>query len=179
MFQKGLQTIAWKAEDEDDDDLTYTLLYRREGDATWRNCARIWPRTSSSGTRPPSADGRYLVRVRASDVTSNAGDRALAGDRDSDPIEVDNTPPTLNIDVVRQGTTSRLNVRVLDARSPIQTLEYSVGGTAWVTLYPVDGLADSPDERYEIALSTGVNPADVVIRASDLLRNVISQPAAR
>ena len=37
MFQKGLQTLAWKAEDADADRLTYTLQYRREGETTWRD----------------------------------------------------------------------------------------------------------------------------------------------
>jgi sugar lactone lactonase YvrE len=31
MFQKGLQTLAWKADDADGDRLTYTLQYRGEG----------------------------------------------------------------------------------------------------------------------------------------------------
>ena len=40
-------------------------------------------------------------------------------------------------------------------------------------------LADSPDERYEIPLPPNTNPRDVVIRASDAQRNVVSQPAGR
>ena len=125
------------------------------------------------------ADGRYVVRVRASDARSNPGDRGLTGDRDSDPIEVDNTPPTMTIAVSGQGPTSRLQVRVLDARSPVQALEYSINGRGWITVYPADGLADSPDERFDVPLGAGVNAADVVIRASDVWRNTVSQPAAR
>jgi hypothetical protein len=36
IYQRGLQTLAWKAEDENGDDLAYTVLYRREGETGWR-----------------------------------------------------------------------------------------------------------------------------------------------
>ena len=71
MFQKGLQTIAWKAEDPDTDRLTYTLHYRRDGDQGWQMLRAdlldqifVWDTTSVS-------DGRYLIRVTASDAPSN------------------------------------------------------------------------------------------------------------
>jgi hypothetical protein len=177
MFQKGLQTITWKGDDDDGDRLTYTLEYRREGDQAWRELKAdlsdgilVWDTTTV-------ADGRYVVRVRASDSPSNAGDRALVGERESDLINIDNTPPTLAIDVQRQGTAMRVNVRVRDGRSPIQKVEYSIAGGTWQLLYPTDGLADSPDERYEIPLANDADINQLVIRATDLLQNVVSQPA--
>ena len=129
MFQKGLQTLAWKAEDADGDRLAYTLQYRREGETdVARPASRadrrpifVWDTTSV-------ADGRYVVRVVASDAPSNAADRALTGDRESDPVDVDNTPPAITTEVVRTGGAARLVVRVRDAQSPIQKLEYSLGG---------------------------------------------------
>ena len=36
IYQSGLQTIAWKAEDDNEDDLSYNVLYRREGETAWR-----------------------------------------------------------------------------------------------------------------------------------------------
>ncbi len=176
MFQRGLQTISWKADDPDDDDrVTYSLEYRREGSDQWRPLKSgltdgiyVWDTTSA-------ADGRYVVRVRASDSPSNAADRALVGERDSDPIDVDNTPPVVTTTVTRQGAASVLAVRVVDARSPVQKVEYSVGGGPWQLLYPADGLSDSPEERYEIPLTTDVDPSRIVIRATDLLQNTTSQ----
>ena len=32
-YQKGLQTLVWRADDENDDELSYDVCYRREGDA--------------------------------------------------------------------------------------------------------------------------------------------------
>jgi hypothetical protein len=179
MFQKGLQTIAWKAEDPDGDRLTHTLQYRREGDAAWRDLRTglldplfVWDTTSV-------VDGRYLIRVIASDEATNARDRALDGERESSPIEVDNTPPEITVTVTRPATGPRVGVRVRDGHSPIQKLEYSVAGGPWQVVYPRDGLADSLDEEYEIALAAGVDPATVVVRATDQLQNISSAPAAR
>ena len=180
MFQRGLQTIAWRAEDADDGDrLSYTIEYRREGSDAWRvlragltDSLFVWDTTSA-------VDGRYIIRVRASDSPSNAADRALVGEREGDPIDVDNTPPVITSEVLRQGASSRLVIRVVDARSPIQKVEFSVAGGPWQIVYPVDGLADAPDERYEIPLSAGADPAQLVIRATDLLQNTAAAPAAR
>lgn len=172
MFQKGLQTIAWKADDADADRLTYTVQYRRLGETDWRELRAglldplfVWDTTTV-------ADGRYVVRIVASDSLSNPADRALAGDRESDAIDVDNTPPQITTEVTRAGATTRMVVRVHDAQSPIQKLEYSTGGGTWQVVYPADGLADSPDERYEIALPSGVDVTRVIIRATDQFQNV-------
>jgi hypothetical protein len=179
MFQKGLQTITWKGEDEDNDTLSYTLQYRREGDSTWRDLREdvsgeifVWDTTTV-------ADGRYQVRVLASDRLSNAGDRALVGDRESDAVEIDNTPPSLAVEISRSGGPARLLVRARDARSPILKVEYSLDGGAWQLVYPMDGLADAPDERYEIPLPADGDARRVVVRATDRLQNVMSQPAAQ
>lgn len=178
MFQRGLQTLAWKADDADGDRLSYTLQYRREGETAWRDLRTglsdplfVWDTTSV-------ADGRYLIRVIASDSLSNPADRTLSGSRDSDIVDVDNTPPQITTEVVRQGTSTKLNVRVHDAQSPIQKLEYSIGGGAWQVVYPADGLSDSPDERYEITLPAGTEPARVVLRATDQFQNVASTSAS-
>jgi hypothetical protein len=179
MFQKGLQTIAWKAEDEDGDRLTYTLQYRREGEQTWRELRAGLTDPIFVWDTATVADGRYVLRLIASDSPANASDRALAGDRESDPIEVDNTPPTITAEVTRQGATSRLVVRVRDAQSPIQKLEYSINGGPWQLIYPADGLADSPDERYELPLGADAEASRIMLRATDVLQNSAAQSGGR
>ena len=67
-YQKGLQTFIWKAEDENDDELQYDVLYRREGDAAWKTLRRgltdplfVWDTTSVP-------NGTYVVRIVATDA---------------------------------------------------------------------------------------------------------------
>jgi hypothetical protein len=173
MFQRGLQTIAWKAEDPDTDRLQFTVHYRREGDAAWRILREhltdplfVWDTTSVP-------DGRYLTRVSATDALSNTPDRVLSGDRDSDPIDVDNTPPVIVITIA--GT--RVTVRVTDGHSGVHRVDYSLGGQTWQTLRPMDGLADSRDEQFEITLPAATDASRLVVRAVDVLQNVTSAVA--
>ena len=39
-YQKGLLTFVWRAEDDNRDDLTYDVLYRREGETAWKPLKR-------------------------------------------------------------------------------------------------------------------------------------------
>lgn len=174
MFQKGLQTIVWKGEDPDEDKLRYTVQYRREGETTWRDLRTDLLDTIFVWDTTTVADGRYIVRVVASDAPGNTSDRTLTADRESDPIEIDNTAPLVTTEVTRQGTTTRVTVRVRDAQSPVARLEYAVAGALWQTVHPADGLADSLDERFEFTLPAGTDPATVVVRAMDLLQNAAS-----
>ena len=179
MYQKGLQTFVWKAEDADGDRLVYSVQYRREGETAWHDLKSgvteslfVWDTTSV-------ADGRYLIRIRATDSPTNSAERVLSGDRESDPFEIDNTPPQLTIVSSRQGNSTRLTVRARDTQSPILKLEYSTAGGNWQVAYPIDGLSDSPDERYEITLAGDVPLANVVLRVTDVLQNVASAIAGR
>jgi hypothetical protein len=179
MFQKGLQTLVWKGEDPDADRLLYAVQYRRQGETAWRDLRTglldtifVWDTT----TVP---DGRYLVRVVASDSPGNSDDRALTAERESEPIDVDNTPPQITTEVTRQGNVTRAVVRVRDTQSPIAKLEFALAGAAWQLVYPADGLADSLEERFEFTLPAGTDPATVVVRATDLLQNTSSAAVGR
>jgi len=175
MFQKGLQTIAWKSDDADGDRLSYTLLYRREGETAWHELKSdlsdsilVWDTTSV-------ADGRYTIKVVASDEPSNTPDRTLKGERESDPIDIDNTPPVITTEITRRQGVTWLVIHVHDALSAVLKVEYSLGGRSWQLIYPVDGLADSPDEQYEMPLTNDADAERIIIRATDVLQNVASQ----
>lgn len=174
MFQKGLQTITWKGDDEDSDQLLFTLQYRRDNESEWRDLIADTAATIFVWDTSAVADGRYLLRVRASDAPSNAGDRALTGARESDPVGVDNTPPGLEVAATGIGAARRITVVARDAQSAILRVEYAIRGGEWRLVYPVDGLADSLEERYEIAVGADVATADVMVRATDQLLNVAS-----
>jgi hypothetical protein len=173
MFSRGLQTIGWKADDPDADRLQFSLHYRREGEDTWRllrdqltETLFVWDTTSVP-------DGRYLVRITATDAPSNTPDRVMTGDRESGAIDVDNTPPVISATV----TGARVAIRVTDAHSGVHRVDYSLGGQSWQALRPLDGLADSREEQFELTLPSAADAARLVIRASDVMQNVTSAVA--
>src|SRR5262249_16256966 len=141
------------ADDENDDELIYDVLYRREGETTWKTLRKgisesilVWDTT----TVP---NGTYFVRIVASDAPSNSAGTALAGEMDSVAFEIDNTPPDIVVASVRvdRGRTL-ITFDVKDDHSPIQRVEYSQDGQHWHAVFPVDGIADSRIEHYELSI---------------------------
>jgi hypothetical protein len=172
-YQKGLQTLIWKADDENDDDLIYDVLYRREGETTWKTLRKgltepilVW----DTSTVP---NGTYFIRIVASDAASNPVGSALSGELDSQAFEVDNTPPSIIVGDARLvGGRTTIAFDVRDDHSPIQRVEFSLDGTRWRSVFPTDGIADSKSEHYELTLDGEVPDRGVTIRASDSMNNV-------
>ncbi len=118
-------------------------------------------------------NGRYLVKITASDALSNPGGLALSGSKESTIFEVDNTPPTLTAQLLERGA-ARIRAQVKDDSSPLRRAEYSVNGGRWEEIYPLDGINDGREETYEFTpegLTAGAGPHVVVVRATDLLGN--------
>jgi len=172
-YQKGLETIVWKADDENDDDLVYDIFYRREGETTWTALRRglsdsilVWDTT----TVP---NGTYFMKVVASDSPSNPAAIALAGELESAEFDIDNTPPTILIQGVRvEGARTIVTFEVKDDHSAVQRVEFSLDGQLWRGIFPKDGIADSKDEHYELALDSALTERGLVVRASDSMNNV-------
>ena len=175
-YQKGLQTLVWRAGDENDDELSYEVRYRREGETTWKVLREalgeqilVWDTT----TVP---NGTYFVKIVASDAPSNAGDTALAGEMDSVAFEVDNTPPQIATPKVRtEGSRPMVAFEVTDDHSPILKVECSSDGQEWRTVFPTDGIADSRTERYEVTLDQPLGPRGLTIRVTDSMNNMMTR----
>ena len=132
-YQKGLQTLVWRADDENDDELSYDVWYRREGDAGWKALRRdvtdpilVWDTT----TVP---NGTYFIKIVASDAPSNPAGTALTGELESVAFEIDNTPPqSSSVSGARvDGNRTIVMFDVKDDHSPIQRVECSQDGQLW------------------------------------------------
>jgi WD40 repeat protein len=175
IYQKGLQTFVWKADDENDDRLQFDVMYRREGETSWKTLHRaltdpifVWDTTSVP-------DGTYFIKVTASDAPSNAPATALVGEFESVSFDIDNTPPVITVTAVRRdGGRTTLTFDVRDDNSAVQKVEYSLDGDRWQALYPKDGIADSRFEQYEVTVPDAQGAMGIVLRASDALNNVSS-----
>lgn len=171
-FQKGLQTLAWRAEDANDDDLVFDVLYRLEGETAWKPLRRavmepilVW----DTNTIP---NGTYFIRVIASDGPSNPLGTALTGELDSSALDVDNTGATIRVGAVRvdRGNTI-ISFDVNDDQSAVQRVEFSRDGTQWRGVFPVDGISDSKSEHYELSVEGELGQQGLTLRASDAMNN--------
>jgi sugar lactone lactonase YvrE len=172
-YQKGLQTLVWKADDENDDDLVYDVLYRREGESAWKTLRKGIPDSILVWDTTTVPNGTYFVRIVASDAPSNPAGAALAGEMDSSAFEIDNSPPVISVNSVRvdRGRTV-ISFDVKDDHSPVQRVEFSQDGQRWRGVFPVDGIADSRSEHYELAVDGELGDRGLTLRASDSMNNV-------
>jgi outer membrane protein assembly factor BamB len=168
LFRRGLQMLTWSATDANGDVLEYDVEYRPADAAEFRTLRRGLEEAVLTWDTTSVPDGRYLVRVLASDRRANPPELALAGEQQSAPFQVDNTPPLIGLELAQDGAAVRASVR--DSASPILRLEYSIDAGRWVEAHPVDGIADSPDETFSLAplgASAGGERQVLVVRALD------------
>ena len=178
-YQKGLQTLAWKAEDENGDDLTYSVLYRREGETAWRTLKSGLSDTLTVWDTSSTPNGTYVVKIVASDATAHPAEEALSGELESASFDIDNTPPAVTVGAVtRDGTRFVVPVEVRDTDSPLTRVEYSLDSQKWQVAYPRDGMLDSRRELFEIRLDGDASGRVLVVRATDALNNVGAGQAA-
>ena len=173
IFQRGLQTFQWKADDDNNDDLSYDVSYRREGDTTWRllksdlrDALLVWDTTSVP-------NGTYVLKVSASDRRSNPTDLALAGELESSSFDIDNVAPTVQIAAPRKdGARFVVTADVRDADSTIAKVEYSLDAQRWQQAFPRDGILDGRQESFDVRLDAEAAGHTLVIRVTDALGNV-------
>jgi hypothetical protein len=174
-YQKGLLTIVWRAEDDNRDDLTYDVMYRREGETSWKTLKRGMSEAILVWDTSSVPNGRYFVRVVASDTPSNSPATALTGAMESTSFDIDNTPPTITVTSVRrEGFRVTIQFEARDANSAVQKADYSLDGDRWQTIYPKDGIADSRFEQFELVLDGEAGARGLILRATDALNNVAS-----
>jgi hypothetical protein len=172
VYQRGLQTFVWRADDANDDELRYEILYRREGETDWKSLKNdledaifVWDTTSVP-------NGTYVVKVVASDAPSNTPGAALEGELESSAFDIDNAPPTVAVTSSRASngrTTIQFEVR--DEWSSISKVEYSLDAQRWQVVYPRDGIFDSRTEQFELTLADGDAAKGLIIRAYDAKNN--------
>ena len=173
LYQKGIQTFSWKADDPNGDTLAYDVHYRAAGDSRFRILRKGLTEPVLAWDTTTVPNGRYAIRVTATDSPSNPEGLALAGDKESNVFEVDNTPPSVTA-IVERRSQPRVRAVARDDSSLIRKAEYSVDGGPWQDIHPADGINDEVEESFEIALTDLVAPGPhvVVVRAMDLLGNV-------
>jgi sugar lactone lactonase YvrE len=173
MFQKGIQTFSWRAEDQNGDTLVYDVHYRPAGDGRFRLLRKGVTEPVLAWDTSTVPNGRYIIKVTGIDSPSNPEALALSGDKESAPFEVDNTPPIVTV-TLAQRSPVRVRVVARDDSSHVRKAEYSVDGGRWQEVHPLDGINDAREESYEFAVESvaGPGPHVVVVRAADLLGNV-------
>ena len=172
-YQKGLQTVVWKADDENEDDLAYDVLYRREGETSWKVLRQALTEPIFVWDTTTVPNGTYFVKIVASDLPSNSAATALAGEIESAAVRIDNTPPVILTPTAKfEAGRTTIVFDVKDDHSPIQRVEFSLDGQHWRGIFPKDGVADSLLEHYELVVEGELGERGLALRATDSMNNV-------
>jgi len=175
LYQRGARALQWQAEDRNNDTLEYAVYYRSLNETTFRLLKEHIRENFYTVDGASLADGRYVFRVIASDALDNPPGYARSGERVSEPVDIDNTPPDVRSSSPPQvtGDHIRVNFDVEDATGRIKRADVSVDGGVWHEVFPDDGIADSQRERYSLDLAVaGAGEHTISMRAFDNSNNV-------
>jgi hypothetical protein len=175
FYQRGARSFQWQAEDRNSDTLEYAIYYRALNEQTFRLLKDKLRDNFYTIDGATLADGRYVIKVVASDAPDNPSGQKLTGERLSEPIDIDNTPPVVK--VMGQPQSTRDSVRVVfavdDATGKVKKADASVDGAAWIPVFPDDGIADSGHEVYSLDFGQfGPGEHTISLRAFDSSGNV-------
>jgi hypothetical protein len=169
QYAKGWIGARWAALDENGDDLSFTVEIRGEGEQDWKPLKDKVTDKHLSWDSTSFPDGKYRVRVIASDVPDNPPGQALTGELASDSFTIDNTPPVVS-GLIASAAGNKITVRwhAADALNIIDHAEYSVNGSDWTMVDPTTKLSDSKEEDYVLTLDRP-SPSEqtIAVRATD------------
>ncbi len=167
-------TIAWEAADPNNDLLSYSLFFRRVGEEPWILLKDKLSEATFDWETRSVADGRYEVKVVASDAASNEPGQGKTAMRISDPVVVDNTPPVIG-DLKSQvrADSVRIDLKAVDRTSTVAAVEYSVDSNKdWQLVLPTNGIYDSPEETVSFSIpSLAPGQHQITLRATDVKGN--------
>jgi len=175
FYQRGARSFQWQAEDRNSDTLEYAIYYRALNEQTFRLLKEKLRDNFYTIDGATLADGRYVIKVVASDGPDNPPGQKLTGERMSEPVDIDNTPPVVK--VTGQPQIARDTVRIVfavdDATGKVRKADASIDGAAWTPVFPDDGIADSGHESYTVEFGQlGAGEHTISLRAFDSSGNV-------
>jgi len=170
----GYQSVSWDAEDANDDALSFDVYYRGENENTWKTLVKDLGGPVYSWDSQLFPDGRFLIKVAASDKPSNPPSLALNSEKVSQPFVVDNSGPVVSDISIKSGNDSTIITFVVEDRwNIVSSVEYGLNAEDWVLVYPVDGICDSKKEEFQIKIDSGIKGTNnLVIKARDALGNI-------
>ena len=148
--------ITWKPFDPESDKLRFALYFKGEEEKVWKKIEDKLEKPLFEFATDALPDGRYQIKVVASDIPSNPKTSAKEGERISEIFTIDNTPPrfveSLTYDRVEKNAVV-VHAALEDDTSIISSAQYSVNAEEWFRVNPEDEIFDSPSEVFSFMIS--------------------------
>ncbi len=159
--------LSWKAKDLNDDEIVYSLYFRRKGDKRWRLLVDNIKETSFSITAKNFPEGEYKFKLVAKDIYSNPRSSSKKAERISEFKLIDFLPPRItNFSAIK----GNISLSVEDNVSPIKRvlITEKLSSNSWRHILPEDGYYNSKKESIKIKNFKG---KQIIIKVEDLEGN--------
>lgn len=173
LWARGLRTLQWRGVDPNGDALRYEVAVRTDPTGDWIVIGKDLEVSVLTWNTNTLADGRYRVRVKASDAEVNAIGEGLAAEAVSEPFTIDNTPPQVSSLSASPGAKGVVvEGAAVDGEGWLQRLDLSTDDGPWHPVSPDGGLSDAPRLTFRATLDTlSPGPHLVSLRAVDAAGN--------
>lgn len=174
VYIPGALSISWENSDPNQDDLTSSIYYRGQGEASWKILKRGIFENYYTMDGKSFPDGSYRIKVVISDLSSNPPHKALESELISKSFVIANSSPLVSFEppqIDKRRVSLKFSVHTRG--STVHQAEYSVDSWNWNILFPSDGIADSPAETYSFSLKElGTGEHIIRVRAVDSVGNI-------
>jgi len=177
MWARGLRTIHWKVSDPNGDDLQYKLERRAEGATDWILMTDKADDNAFTWDTNAIPDGRYRLRLTATDAPSNAVGEELTAVEVTPPFLVDNTPPKVtSLSAAGEKGAVRIEAEAEDEGGMLSEIDVAIDEGDWRPITPDGGLTDTPRAKLHAYLP-GIAPGEhtLSVRAVDLAGNSVTR----
>ena len=169
---KGYVGARWIATDDNNDSLQFKVEIRGVAETAWKLLRDNVRERYLSWDSTAYSDGKYVLRITATDAPSNPPDQALTAVRESEPFLIDNTPPEITWGATVRSLGIAVGFHAKDALSTLGKAEYSVNGGDWIVVEPTTRLTDSPEHDYRVGISSPPpGELTVAVRVEDAFGN--------
>lgn len=166
--------INWTAFDPNGDSLVFNLYYKGIEEKDWKPLKMDLKDKNYVLDGEMLPDGKYQVKVTASDKPSQPLGSELSGEIISDPFEIDNAPPRVS-DLTashKEKRTYLIAFKVADQNSIIKSCEYSINASDWQDLSPTDKIFDTKTENFSFETELSMGENTIIVHTTDALKNV-------
>jgi len=173
--RSAVMKITWQARDPNGDGLRFEIFFRGDGETLWKSLAKDLTKPAYAWDVTAVPDGRYRLKVVASDAPANSPERALTASRVSEYVVVDRTAPVVTLlDIAIPGPAVRqLKVKADDDLSDIVSADWSLDGGQWTPALPIDQVFDDSAETFLVTVKDlKAGEHTFVLRVEDALGNV-------
>ena len=166
--------VTWDASDPNHDTLAYRVLYREVGTELWIQLAKDLKETSYDWNTRAVPDGKYQIKVIASDAPDNTAQEAKSVAQVTPPFLVVNTPPTINdVKTTLEDAKATITGTIKGKLSPIVEVRFQIDSQVdWQLAAASDKIFDSPSEGFTLTTKAlSASSHRITVRATDAQGN--------